>query len=134
MYCPFIWDHDYLCRGGYEARSSLIYPPDVSSHRCRPALNIDLIWELKHRMISWSRAVSLHMDTLVWMSLHTSSTIHMFLLASRDLGFGISLQRSANILYYLVGVVRGRRGSRVLHPRYFVCYLRVPIWRQPSIK
>ena len=50
-------------------------------------------------------------------SLHVYSEIHSFFLASRDFGLGIDLRRAVKSPYYLVGVVRGQRGSHVRLPR-----------------
>ena len=60
--------------------------------------------------------------------------IHEFLLNYFALVFGIVCYRASKILSSLVGVDRGQRGIRVLRLRYFVCYLRVSLWKYPNIK
>ena len=64
------------------------------------------------------------MQRLSSTSLHVSADIHMFFLASQDLGFGTALRRAAKSPSSFVRVVGGRRGIRVRLPRYFVCYLK----------
>ena len=63
-----------------------------------------------------------------------SSDIHVFLLVYLAMVLGTDWWRATNRLSYLVGVVVGWRGSRVLCPRYFACYLRVALQRHPRIK
>ena len=68
------------------------------------------------------------------MSLHVSTEIHAFFLASHEFGLGVALHRATKSPSYLVGVVGGWMRTHVLRPRYLVCYLRRALRRHPSTK
>ena len=87
-----------------------------------------------HRMCNWSLAGYRRAETLLSTSLHAASKIYAFFRASRALGFGTALCRAVKSPSSLVGVVGGRRGSRLRLPRYSECFLRGALRRQPSTK
>ena len=53
-----------------------------------------------------------------------ASEIHAFSLASRAWVFGTALRRAAEIPSSVLGVIVGRRRSRLCFPSYLECYLR----------
>ena len=119
--------------GEYEARSTSISPPASYVLRRRSAFKLALIMWLRRWMSDWYRAGYWCMETLVLTSLHMTAEIQAFFRASHAFGFVIALRRAAKIPSSLVGVFRGRRGSRVHHPRYLVCSLRLALWSQTKI-
>ena len=56
-------------------------------------------------------------ETLILKSLHVYANIHVLLLASHTLVFGIYHGRDVKIPSSIIGVVRGQRGIHILHPR-----------------
>ena len=85
-------------------------------------------------MRDWYLAGSRHVETLLLTSLHMFAEICAFFLVSRAFGLGMDLSKAAKSPSYLVGVVRGRRGICVRHPRYLVCSLRGALQRHPRTK
>ena len=65
------------------------------------------------------------------MIIHVSYKIHTFFLDSCDFGLEIALHRYLKSPSSLIEVVGGRRGSRVIRPRYLVCYFRGALRRHP---
>ena len=72
----------------------------------------------------WLRTRSRCAETLSSMSLHVSSKIQAFFLASHVFVFGIDFRKAANITPSLVEVVRSLRRGRVHRPSYSMCSLR----------
>ena len=94
----------FLMEGGSKSRSASILPPDASACRCRSAFKLGFILWIRRRISPWSRTGYRRVDTFVSMRLHVSAKIHVFLLASRALGFGVARRRAAKSLSSLVGV------------------------------
>ena len=85
-------------------------------------------------MWAWSLAGSWRAETLPLTSLHVAANIHAFFLASWSLGFGMALLRAAKSPSYLVGVVRGRRESRLCLLMYLVCSAMEALRRHPRTR
>ena len=128
----FIRCQDSLCRGSSAPNRLSIAYPASSVLSFLSSLRLVLIARPRRRRRVWFCADSRRAETLLLTSLHVSSKIHTFFLASRAFGLGIAPRRPTKSLSSLLGVVRGRRGSRVRRLRYSVCYLRVAMTRNPS--
>ena len=117
--------------GGCTPSSRYISSPASSVRRLLYPLSIALITRPRHRIRDWSLAGTQRAETLLSESLHVYSKIQEFFLDPRDFGLGMALYRAAKSPSYLVGVVRVRRGIRVLRPRYLVCSFRGALRRHP---
>ena len=118
-------------RGGYDPSSVSTSLPASSARFHLSPLRLDAMVHTNLRMRAWYFAGSRRAETLLSTSLHMAFKIHTFYLASCAWGFGTALRRAAKIPSSLVRAVGGRRRIRLRPPRYFVCYLRGELRRNP---
>ena len=134
QYHPFIQCQASRWSRGSDTSSRSTSLPASSVLRLRSPINISFIARPNLQIISWSLAGSWRAETLLSASLHVVAEIHTFLRTSLALGFGKTLYRAAKIPSSFVRVVGGRRGGRLLLPRYLECYLRADLKRHPRTK
>ena len=130
LYHPFIQFQASFWRGGSTPSSFSLTLPYSSAFCCQFPFRLALIAWPRHRRKVWLRRA----ETLFLMSLHLSSKIQSFFLASCVFGFGVALWRAAKSLSFLVGEVGGQRWRRVLFLRYLLCFLRGVLRRHPRIR
>ena len=128
-YYPFIWCQDSCWRGGSNPSNRSTSSPSSSILHLWSPFRLALMERPSLRMSYRSLAGYWSKETLSSTSLHVATKIHAFFQASLALGFATALRRPVKVPYSLVGVVGGRRGSRLLLPRYSDCSLRgAPQW------
>ena len=129
LYHPFIHFQSSLWRGGPAPNRRSIYLPVSSVRRLLSLFWVAFIVRPRSWVWTWSLAESRRTETILLTSLHMSSNINAFYLASLAFVLKMDLCRATKSTSSIVGVVRGQRVSRVRLPRYLVCFLRGELWR-----
>ena len=119
--------------GGMRPGVSLYHLPYPHSYATSSTSGFAIITGLRRRMSYRSSAGSRRTENILSTSLHVSDEIREFFRASHTFGFSIALRRAAKILYLLVRLVGGRRGSHVHLRRYLMCFPSVVLQRHSNI-
>ena len=116
LYHHFIWCQDYLWRGGSSPSSLYIAHPASSILFLQYSFKFVFIARSRRRRRDLIYTGSRQVEILALMSLHASSNIQAFLLASLAFGFGICLCSYMKSPFSIVEVVRVRRWGAYFSP------------------